>query len=186
MLQLHHRETKIAVENVPHYGAAEDASARHFDREISLDDTSGYHTTSKHAITIRHHSELIASVIVLAGGGASGVHKNSAIILGDTLLLAIGLHIACLTLPTLKLNWATQTDDATCFGVHYSRSHHFILSHGELQISALTPDGTIIWSAAGADIFTNGFTFDDNRIIARDFNDRDYVIDIASGTPRGG
>lgn len=64
--------------------------------------------------------------------------------------------------------------------------HRLILSHSELDISAITPEGAVVWSAGGADIFTNGFKFDDNSIYARDFADRDYTFDIATGKYRGG
>jgi hypothetical protein len=181
MLRLHHREFELVIENVPQYGAAEGESARRFEREVQLDASTNIYTTSKHSVTTLRSGEQIASVILLAGGGASGIHEHSALVLDDDLLLAVGPYIVRLVIPSLDTKWIAETDDATCFGVFYSPKHRLILSHGELDIAALRPDGTMVWSAGGADIFTNGFTFDDNMIYARDFSDRDYTFDIATG-----
>ena len=186
MLRLHCREMELVIENVPHYGVAEGDSACRFDREIRLDASSDIDTTSKHSVTTLQSSEQVASVILLAGGGASGIHEHSALVLDDDLLLAVGPYIARLAIPSLDTRWIAETDDATCFGVFYSPRHRLILSHGELDIAALRPDGTIVWSAGGADIFANGFTLDDNLIYARDFNDRDYTFEIATGASCGG
>lgn len=186
MLRLDHREFQILIENVPTYGTAEGESARQFDREIQVDASTGCYTTSRHSVTTSHIGERIASVILLCGGGASGVHQHSAIVIGDDLVLAVGDHLTRLALPTLETRWTAKADEATCFGVYYSPAHRLILSHGELEIAALRDDGTIAWSSGGADIFTNGFSFDDNSVYARDFHERDYTFDIATGAPRGG
>ena len=186
MLRLHHRNFEIVVENVPHYGTAEGETARRFDREIQLDASTDIYTTSKHAVTVLRFGDPQASAILLAGGGASGIHEHSAIVHDDDVLIAVGPYIARLAIPSLETKWTAETDDATCFGVYYSTKHHLILSHGELNIAALSPDGTIAWSTSGADVFTNGFTFDDNSIRARDFNGRDYTFDIATGASHGG
>jgi hypothetical protein len=186
MLRLRCREIEVVIDNLPHYFAAEGDSARRFDREIQLDASTDVYTTSKHSVTTIWFGEQIASAILLAGGGASGIHDYSALVLDDDLLLAVGPYIARLAIPSLNTIWTTKTDDATCFGVYYSPTHRLILSHGELAIAALRPDGTIAWSTGGADIFTNGFNFDDNLIYARDFSDRDYTFDIATGASCGG
>ncbi len=186
MLCLHHLKIEIVVENVPHYGIAEGESARQFDREMQLDTSTDIYTTSKHSVTTLRSGDRLASVILLAGGGATGVHEHSAIVVDDDLLIAVGPYITRLAVPSLDTKWTTETDDAACFGVYYSPKHRLILSHGELAIAALTPEGAIVWLTGGADIFTNGFTFDDNSIYARDFADRDYTFDIVTGKGRGG
>lgn len=47
-----------------------------------------------------------------------------------------------------------------------------------------TLDGTLVRTAAGAEILTNGFELRDQTIHVWDFNDRPYVFDIASGAER--
>lgn len=185
MLRLHHLEIEIVVENVPHYGTAEGESARQFDLEMRLDSTTDIYITSRHSVTTLRSGDRLASVILLAGGGATGVHEHSAIVVDDDLLIAVGPYITRLSLPSLDTKWAVETDDATCFGVYYSLKHRLILSHGELDIAAIKPEGAVVWSTGGADIFTNGFTFDDDSIYARDFADRDYTFDIATGKECG-
>lgn len=89
--------------------------------------------------------------------------------------------MASVAIPTLELDWATQTDDATCFGVYHSEKNKCLFSHGELLIARVTYDSKIVWQAGGVDIFTNGFTLHDDFIHALDFYDREYVIDVHNG-----
>lgn len=186
MLRLHHREIEILIENAPHYGIAEGNSSRRYDREIQLDSSTEFRTTSKHSVTTLRSGHRLASVVLLAGGGATGIHDHSALIVDGDILMAVGPYITRLALPSLDTKWTAETDQATCFGVYYSPKHRLILSHGELNIAAVAPDGSVVWSTGGADIFTNGFTFDDNSVRARDFADRDYTFDIATGKEHGG
>ncbi|GAB5406699.1 MAG: hypothetical protein Aurels2KO_49300 [Aureliella sp.] len=186
MLRLHCNDIEIVIENVPHYGTAEGDSAGRFDSEIQLDTSTDVYTTSKHSVTTIRSGEQISSAILLAGGGSSGIHEHSALVLDDDLLIAVGPYIARLSIPSLDAIWTAETDDTTCFGVYYSPTHRLILSHGELNIAALRPDGSVEWSAGGADIFTNGFTLDSDLIYTRDFSDRNYTFDIATGASCGG
>jgi hypothetical protein len=186
MPRLHHQEVEIVVENVPQYGTADGDAARQFDREIHLDSSTDIYTTSKHSVTTLRSGDRLAAVILLAGRGATGVHDHSAFIVNDDLLIAVGPYITRLALPSLDTKWTAETDEATCLGVYYSPKHRLILSHGELDIAAISPEGAKVWSTGCADIFTNGFTFDDNSIYARDFADWDCTFDIATGKERGG
>jgi len=86
-----------------------------------------------------------------------------------------------LHLPTLDLEWHTQTDWATCFGVYHSLKHKCFISYGELEIARVSYSGEIIWQASGKDIFTNGFVLHDDYIETIDFNDEQYRIDVETG-----
>jgi len=140
-----------------------------------------YQATSRHAVRVTYDDDLVAACLLSADGGATGVHGHSAIIHHSSCIVAVGPFVASLALPSLELNWATQTDDATCFGVYDSPNHGCLFSHGELLIARLSYDGTIMWNAGGADIFTNDFRLDGNVVRVVDFNDREYLLDVDTG-----
>jgi hypothetical protein len=127
---------------------------------------------------------LIASCTLLAGGGASGIREHSAIIDDGFCVIAVGPFVASLVLPSLKLKWAIQTDDAACFGVYDSASNGCLFSHGELLIARVTYDGTVVWQSGGADLFTNGFQLDETVVRVVDFYDRQYILDAKTGRER--
>lgn len=137
--------------------------------------------TSRHAVKVWHDEVVLRSCLLSASGGASGIHDRSAIIHDDQCLVAIGPFIAAVEVPTLELKWATQVDDATCFGVYKSQKHNCLISHGELLIARIDYEGSIVWEVGGADIFTNGFALNDDSIYVMDFYDREYKIDIETG-----
>jgi hypothetical protein len=140
-----------------------------------------YQATSQHAMHVTVNDEFVASCLLSADGGATGIHAHTAIIHDDVCVIAVGPFVAALVIPTLKLQWVTQTDEATCFGVYHSEKHGCLISHGEMQVARITHDGKIIWQAGGADIFTNGFVLGDDSIQVVDFDNRNYELDIETG-----
>ncbi|NND98756.1 MAG: hypothetical protein HKN47_15655 [Pirellulaceae bacterium] len=186
MLRLDANNYAITIENDSDYSVGSADNVRQYDREIALDATSGYTTTSRHAITVFDGDRILTSVILLAGGGASGVHEHSAIVVDDTCFVAVGPYVVSLSIPTLEMRWSTESDSATCFGVYYAGRHELLISHGELEIAALRTDGRIVWSSGGADIFTNGFDLRDDAVRVRDWDNRDYWFDIKTGTENRG
>jgi hypothetical protein len=155
-----------------------------FDKEILLDESDEYAPSSKHSITVNCSSGESHSCILLASGGASGVHKNSAIIHDNKILVAVSSYVCCLKLPTIELEWRTKSDWATCFGIYHSIKHKCYISHGECEIARLSYSGEIVWQASGKDIFTGDFSLSEDWIEAPDFNDECYRIDIETGAIR--
>ena len=172
----------MTIANDPAHSVGSADNVHSYDHEYHLDDARAeFAVTCRHAVRVSDERKLIATCILLAGGGASGIHDHSAIIHDGSCIIAVGPFMVSLALPSLKLNWATQTDDATCFGVYESPTRDCLLSHGELLIARITHRGTIVWQAGGADIFTNGFQLDGDVIHVTDFNDRGYTFDIETG-----
>ncbi len=68
------------------------------------------HVSSKHGIVINSQNGESYSCILLAGGGASSVHKNSALIHENKCIVGVSCYMCSLHLPTLDLEWHTQTD----------------------------------------------------------------------------
>jgi hypothetical protein len=136
---------------------------------------------SRHAVIVEQKEREIASCIIFADGGATIIHERSAVILNDTCFLAAGAYVCALTIPTLDLLWRTQTDEATCFGIYHSPKHQCLISHGEISITRLDYSGWIAWSRSGRDIFSEGFTLNEDHAEAIDFNHTKYRFDLATG-----
>ena len=174
------RQYRIEITDAPVHTTGSADNVHTYDHEFRLGDNT-YQASSRHAVHVTDNQDHVASCLLSADGGASGVHDRTAILHDDTCVIAVGPFIAALDIPSLQLKWATQTDDATCFGVYNSDKHNCLISHGELLIARVTHDGTITWQAGGADIFTNGFSLQGDVVHVLDFNDREYLLDIKTG-----
>jgi len=139
------------------------------------------HGTSYHRIEIFEIDTRLMERIAVSGGGATCIHKHSALVNCSHLLLAIGPMIACFDVPSLSVVWKTIVDDATCFGVYLDPSGEGYLSHGELAISKLDAFGNILWQRYGQDIFTGEFIVHNKRVEVSDFNGRRYEMDLDTG-----
>lgn len=110
------------------------------------------------------------------------MHEHSALVIDDRLYLAVGDHVACLSLELPhRLIWATRVDTATCFGVYWDSGRAALISHGELEVSRLSLRGHLLWQSSGADIFSNGFRLLPEYIEVVDFNQTIYCIDYVTG-----
>ena len=156
------------------FGSAD--NARCYPAEFDLSE-EGYLPTSIHGVLIDGEPAMVLG----DGGGASGVHSHSLVLLGDWVFVAVGRHVVRFTLGSAGLDWILQTDEATCFGVHWSQEHAALISHGELEIARFSEDGELVWSSGGADIFTEGLEIKDRGVEAVDFYGRRYVFDVSTG-----
>ncbi len=121
------------------------------------------------------------SLLVAATGGATAVHAHSAVALDDQLVLGVCDSLVCLDLPTLETRWVRRADFATVFGVWWWAEGSRIVVHGEMEISCWTVDGTCVWSAGGADIFSEGFELQGDTVWAKDFEGRTYRWSLSDG-----
>ncbi|WDI43205.1 hypothetical protein [Bremerella sp. P1] len=182
MLELISGKYRVTIADEPTHSVGSVDNVHAYDHEYHLDDArSEYAVASRHAVQVSDNTKLIATCILLASGGASGVHEHSAIINNEFCIVAVGPFMASLRIPTLELQWATKSDTATCFGVYHSEKHHCYISHGEIEIARVTFGGDIVWRAFGADIFTNGCRLLDDHVHVVDFNDMGYTFDIDTG-----
>ncbi len=138
--------------------------------------------SSNHGIMIFHGGQLIKSAIVCAVGGGTYVHESSAIVMKNDLYVACADKVFSLSLPHLKLRWATKVDMATCFGVY--KSGDAIFTHGEVSVTRLGTDGQIVWETGLRDIIVTvdsdkeSFILRDNYIELEDFNRNNYKLDF--------
>lgn len=144
----------------------------------------GYRPSSIHRIDVRQGDTVLMSRVLLASGGSSGIHVNSAFIRDNTCFVAVGPFVCALELPTLRLLWHTRVDVATCFGVYDAASYASIISHGELEIARLSYSGELRWSVSGRDIFSEGFELHEHHADAIDFYGTRYRFVLETGQER--
>jgi hypothetical protein len=156
-------------------------NVRSYAREYNFTDASSS-PSSRHGLVLRDDGVVRQSCILLAGGGASGVHEHSLAIVNNACFLAVGDTLCALALPSFELLWHRQVDHATCFGVYFSANPYCLISHGELEIARVSLSGEVVWSSSGADIFSEGIKVFPDYVEAVDFNQNIYKIDITNGT----
>src|SRR6185369_14686036 len=74
---------------IPRYNARSTDNLCGPGEELYLGDSS-YRPSSRHRVVMRQGTTALASRVLLAGGGGSGVHAHSAYVRGDTCFLAVG------------------------------------------------------------------------------------------------
>lgn len=174
------RPFDVEIRNEPTYSFASADKQRSYQHEYGLTG-GGYQFTSRHGVRCWKDGEVVGSAVLGASGGATGVHDSSAVIARSQCFVAVGPCVAALALPTLALVWSTEVDAATCFGVYSSSDTQALISHGELEVARLTFGGAVVWTAGGADIFTEGFQIDRGVIRVLDFEKRSYNFDEKTG-----
>lgn len=142
---------------------------------------ASYLPSSRHRVVVRERDIVLASRVLLAVGGATGVHAHSAFVRGDTCFVAVGPFVCALEIPTLRVLWHTCVDTATCFGVYDAPDYESIISHGELEIGRFSYSGQLLWSASGRDIFSEGFELHEHHAEAIDFNGTRYRFELETG-----
>jgi outer membrane protein assembly factor BamB len=167
-------EGQVTILDEPTYSFGSAGNLRTYEMEIRLDSEN---LTSVHGVTI----DGTWSAILGASGGPSTVHEHSAVAVDGRLYLAVGDQVVCLNLVTGLREWSRGVDEATCFGVYWESHHGALICHGELQISRLSLSGDKLWSATGADIFTEGFRCLRDGIEVIDFNRTMYLFDYRTG-----
>lgn len=154
-----------------------------FDAVYINDD--GYKPTSMQAVHLHCDGVPLKSILLGATGGGTGVYDNTALLDNDRLVTCCSDTVFCLSATGLDLLWKTKADTATCFAV-YQYQHDYIV-HGELEISRLDREGSIVWQQSGADIFvtlegnSDIILYEDN-IVAMDFEHSKYVFDYDGKT----
>jgi hypothetical protein len=137
--------------------------------------------SSRHGVQVRATNGNLHECVLHADGGASRIHSASALVRENQLLVAVGSYLCALQLPGLQVDWQVQVDFATCFGVYYSETCDAYFSHGELEVARVSCSGTLVWSASGKDIFSEGFELHSDHIKVIDFNREAYRIDLETG-----
>ena len=172
---------KLSIEMLdePHYSFASTDNMRSYDAELLLVQRES--VTSRHGVISSVDNARRASIVVGAGGGSTGVHERSAVLVEDLCFVGVGPVVVCFAVPTLDVYWYRDADPATCFGVHLCPEERAILVHGELEVSKWSFDGNRLWSFDGADIFTGGLSIVGGTVAIEDYAGREYRVDLGTG-----
>lgn len=172
----HHR---VELVDEPGYRFGSADPTRRYPTEIDL--SGGYRPSSVHGLIVDGQP----FAVVGSSDGATGVHDHSMVVIGMQVFVAVGAHVIRLTLGNTEPDWAVKVDEATSFGIHHVPEHDALIVHGELSVSRLERTGEILWSEAGADIFTGEFSLGADGVTAIDFNGRAYHFDYRTGESSG-
>lgn len=180
MVELNFNEYRIELSDESDYAPNSTDNFFSFEK-IFFDEKSDIYHSTKHGIKIYEDEKLINNALICAVGGATGIHKNSAVIIENDILICCADSVFSLSLPDLNLNWMKKVDDATCFRIFSTNNGIFV--HGEMQASKIDKLGNIIWSVGFADILVtpdgkDEFIIKDNFIEVEDWNHRKYKLDF--------
>lgn len=181
---LHHNELTVEVFDDTAFTQPVDNSTS-YDIVIQAEKDKPYSPNSQHAIKVYKDGRVIKTAIILASGGGTGVHEDTALFDQGNLIIRCCNKLFSLTLPDLNTNWVTEPDWATCFSVHKYQNTY--ITHGETSIARIDRTGKELWSYGGADIFVcldegNPFEMHDDFIELTDFNGSKYKIDYNGET----
>lgn len=165
----------LQIVDEPTYTFRSQDNARSYGAELNLAEES--RPTATYGLFLDGSPRLVIG----AAGGCTGVHPHSIALAAGRAYVAVGAQVVCLRSDTLDVLWWLRVDDSTCFGVHFSEEHQAIISHGELSIARLTPEGQFAWQSYGADIFSGSFTLRPDAVLATDFEGRAYRLDYIDG-----
>lgn len=173
---------RIKIVNAKHYTLNSADNIESYDIEYYQDYFNGdrHYPTSKHGIRIFENDEEIRSAVVCKIGGATGIHEESALIIGNNLYLCCCDNIYCLSIPDLDLKWNKRLDPTTCFGIYPFKGD--LIIHGELQISRIDLNGNQKWTFGVRDIFvtqdeSDSVKIEENKIHLKDWEGYEYIID---------
>ncbi|WP_432664492.1 hypothetical protein R9X47_28685 [Wukongibacter baidiensis] len=121
------------------------------------------------------------NILLMATGGASGLHDTCYVIDQDNLIICVSDSIFSINIIDLSPNWVIQGDSASC--IQLFKTNDIYIVHGELGVSAITSSGEILWCFRGRDIFVTPdgrykFQIVDNKIYLTDWERNEYVLDL--------
>jgi hypothetical protein len=136
-------------------------------------------------IEVRVDGRPVSSAVVLGEMGCPGISYGDALLLGDTLLVAMAANVIALAVPSLATRWIRDLDEFCLIGVMEIGEGGAVLVHGEMAITRLGMDGEIQWQRGGGDIFTGGCWMRDGVAYAVDWTGAEYRWRLSDGEPVG-
>lgn len=179
MLNLKHNQYVVSLIDETMYTPNSTDNIHTYEFEYVISDDK--HIDSRHGLNLYNQEKAIDSCILIASGGPTRIHANSAAIVDQNIYIAVGNVLCSLSLPSLDLQWWQKVDFAACFGVYYHARLDCLITHGECDISRISKSGDAVWSKSGKDIFTEGFGIQGDHINTTDFNHEKYQIRVKDG-----
>ncbi|PBI89630.1 hypothetical protein BSF41_21670 [Flavobacterium sp. ACN2] len=136
---------------------------------------------SRHYIIVKELGIEISNITIYESNSASGIYEDTFAVTDNKLLVISGNEIYCLEIPSLKLIWHKEFDQAANFAL-YKLEEDFII-YGEIGIFRITKEGEIVWSFWGRDIWVNlkgknPFSVENDKIRLFDFESNEYILDF--------
>lgn len=182
MMRLTSPPYRIVLDDDPTYtfGSADNLHA--YGQVYRLDERLDHHSSrlAARVISTEDDSE-VASCILGTARGCISIHEHLAVINGPTLIIAAGVHLVSLQLPTLDMNWKTETDTSICIGIYHASEQRCYISQGGASVARVAYDGRIEWTDGGSDFNFDGFEVSAKHVTAVDCQNVVYVWDIRTG-----
>lgn len=159
-------------------------SINSFDNSKSYNEVIfGTHCTPQNAIEFIgvNNMKTGKSLLLIASGSPKGLNEYSYLVHANTLLICVGNSVFSICLTTFSLKWTLVCDSSCCFGLLKMKNQFLI--HGELELTAVNVNGSVLWKFYGKDIFVSHDDHDvlsvlEDKIIARDWSGNTYVLDF--------
>ena len=180
MMRLNSPRYEIRLDDDPNYTFGSADNLHVYDRVYRLDGGPAQHSSrlSVRVISREDDSEIANCIFASAHGY---FHEHLALINGESLILAVGLSLVSLHLPTLEMSWKTQTDNSICIGVRHSPMQKCYISQGGVSVARVSYDGRIEWTDSGTDFNSDGFEVTEDCVKAVDWEYVVYTWDIRTG-----
>lgn len=120
-------------------------------------------------------------VMVLGGDRPGRLGTHAAMVRGDLLQVLVGRHVVTINVVSRRIVWTTEVDPVACFGIHLAPEHDALIAHGELAVSRLADDGSVLWSAEGEDFLTGDLSLERDHVAVSDCEGRMYHFAYGDG-----
>lgn len=120
--------------------------------------------------------------VVLSAENASLLTSHSAFLVNEeSLVLALGHKIVCLSLVTCETRWTFEYHSGACYRVFFNPKNSTVIVQAEISVLALDLDGRELWRAETRDIIPNEPTISEEIMTVEDFSGDVYRVDLNTG-----
>lgn len=168
-LWIDHTYTRNSADNVHAY-----------DREVAFAG-SAPHTWQAVGVRVSEGERVLGSAVLLVPLGCRGPDAETTIVRPGTLYLSAGTEVAALDLPSLQVQWQTESSVGCVMGLHEIPGEEALIVHGEIAIARVRPDGRIAWEQAGRDTFSGELRIVGDAVEVTDWNGDLYRFRLSDG-----
>ena len=176
MLDLQAQPYDIVIRDIPQAPSSDLIDQAAYSHVITIGD---YLFVNK-VVEVYRQEHLVSSCLFSSDIGVGAI-AHSAVIIDQICYIAVAQFVFALELPQLTVQWKSAVDASVCFGLYILPHFDGFITHGEQDITRLSFNGIILWSAGGKDIFSNGIAIETDHITAVDFQGERYHIDSITG-----
>ena len=151
-----------------------------YDREVAF--TSGApHTWQAVGVRVSEGERVLGSAVLLVPLGCRGPDAETIVARPGTVYLSAGTEVAALDLPSLRVQWETESSIGCVMGLHEVPGEDALIVHGEIAVARVEPDGRVPWEQAGRDIFIGELRIVGDAVEVTDWNGDLYRFRLSDG-----